>query len=204
MDTRVTAGVLHAFLIPTHPDHMAYARVHPPSYPYILSRMYLGVGSSPTASVPKQAKAFVTAFANHLPNLSGGVAQLELELFTQVVKLTNSAEPELQKALLKSTPFWNGAFRLMKKSAKVIEGETEDDKNMRLSVMARVVGTATDVLHLATLHNPKESESLVRIWANENFFGALEEGIEQLVAVRGVTSERLTLITSRPQLADVL
>lgn len=155
--------------------------------------MYLGVSPSPTASVPKQAKAFVTAFATHLPHLSGSAAQVDLEFFAQVVKLANKVEPELVTAVLKSTPFWNGAFRLMKKSAKSTDGLSEqeraEDDGVRVNIMASVVGTTADILHLATTSNPKECESLVRIWANENLFGALEEGIEQLVEVRGVTSE---------------
>ncbi|KAF9457404.1 hypothetical protein BDZ94DRAFT_1273319 [Collybia nuda] len=197
IDTRTTAGVLHGFLGPTHPHHITYVQAHPPSYPDILSRIYLGVSPSPALSVPKQAKALVTTFAAHLPILSGSVAQMDLEFFTQVFRLANTIEPELVIATLKSTPFWNSAFRLMKKSAKSTEGlsekEKEEDDRVRVSIMASVMGISADLLHLATIKNSQECEPLVRIWANENFFGALEESIEQLVAVRGITMQISTI-----------
>ncbi|RDB20306.1 hypothetical protein Hypma_012650 [Hypsizygus marmoreus] len=221
-DIKTTASILHMFFYPDHPHHAAYLRSNPElslSRSQWLSRIYLGAGPSPTSSAPRQAKAVITAFSDHLVSLSGIPARIEFDFFIGLLAAANqdNVEPEAAKAVVKSNPFWNAMFRLLKKSAKPAESEgggeeSEVEKQSRLSMMANIVGTATDILHRLYIETPRGCEGLVRIWANENLFGALEETIDLLVPIPGVTMQlgRLTgvidhiVIQGTPSLTRVM
>ena len=86
-------------------------------------------------------------------------------------------------------------FILLKKSAKPATGQgsgaTEDPEEEivhRRRVIANIVGTSANTLHKLSFKNKDECEPLVRIWGNEDFFGALEETIELLIKIPGMTS----------------
>lgn len=203
-DTKMTAAMLNMFLQPDHPRHVAYVRSNglDSSVSLLLSKILIGVGPTPTASKQKQAKALMAAFADHFVRLSGRAASAELDFLACIIGAAKheQAEPEIAKAVLKSTPFWNAMFRLLKKSAKPsaeVHGHPVDpevEKKHRFYVMSNIVGTTTNIIHDATFENPRECEPLFRIWANENLFGALDEVMEQLVGINGMTMQigRLT------------
>ncbi|RDB20304.1 hypothetical protein Hypma_012656 [Hypsizygus marmoreus] len=218
-DTKTNASVLNSFFYPEHPRHVAYVRsTSALSASQWLSRIYLGAGPSPTSSAPRQAKAIITTFGEHFARVVGIPAHVELDFFMGLLTAANrdNTEPELAKAILKSNPFWNGIFKLLRKSGKYegSEGgeEPEEGKESRMTIAANVVGTATDILHKVYLESPRESEGLVRIWTNENLFGALEETIGMLVPMPGITMQisRMTgvigniVIKGAPALTRVL
>ncbi|KAF5371518.1 hypothetical protein D9615_009617 [Tricholomella constricta] len=199
-DVKLTAAMLTMFLQPDHPRHVAYVRSNDleSATSQLLSKMLVGVGPTALASKQKQTKALMASFADHLVRLSGRSASAELDFFACIISVAkkDDTEPEITNAALKSTPLWNAMFRLLKKSAKPtsetfhgqpIDPETE--KTHRLYVMANVVGTTTNILHDASFEYPRECEPLIRIWANENLFGALEETIEFLVDITGMTMQ---------------
>jgi hypothetical protein len=124
---------------------------------------------------------------------------MEVDLFIDILKKAkkDGTEPEFFKAVIKFAPFWNSAFRLMKKMAKDPDEEEKKDakgedvadmKRSRLIVVVDLLAIGVNILHSTSLNNPRECEQLVRIWVNEGFFGALEENIESIVAVPSVTS----------------
>ncbi|KAG5651860.1 hypothetical protein H0H81_007140 [Sphagnurus paluster] len=204
-DTKMTAAMLNMFLQPDHPRHVAYVRSNglDSSVSLLLSKILIGVGPTPTASKQKQAKALMAAFADHFVRLSGRAASAELDFLACIIGAAKheQAEPEIAKAVLKSTPFWNAMFRLLKKSAKPsaeVHGHPVDpevEKKHRFYVMSNIVGTTTNIIHDATFENPRECEPLFRIWANENLFGALDEVMEQLVGINGMTSAYASLLS---------
>lgn len=189
----MTSSLLHTLLYPTHPRHVTYIEDNPPpSTPQLLSRIYLGAGPSPTSSTAKQAKAVMTTLADHLTRVAKRAIDIEYEFATGLINaaLKDNAEPELTKAVLKSTPYWNSVFRLMKKLAKPQDdSESDMDKRLRVNTIATIFGTTTNFLHRVYFEYSEDCESLLRIWANENFFGALEETIELLVPIPGMTSK---------------
>lgn len=138
----------------------------------------------------------MATFAEHLIRLTGRSAADELDFLMSVISADKS-EPEVAKLLPKATPLWNAMFRLLKKSAKPApatdqgSGATEDpeDEMMhRRRIISNIVGTSANTLHDLSFKNREECEQLVRIWGNENLLGALEETIELLVKMPGMTS----------------
>jgi hypothetical protein len=197
-DVQICTAVLYMLLHPVDERHRAYAATHPPPpAAQLLSRIYLGVGPSPTSSTVRQAKALVATFADHLWRLPATTARMEVDLFIDILGKAkkDGTEPEFFKAAIKFAPFWNSAFRLMKKMAKEPDEEekngqgedAEDIKRSRVVVVVDLLGIGINILS-TSLENPRECEQLARIWVNEGFFGALEENIESIVAVPSVTS----------------
>ncbi|KAG5641720.1 hypothetical protein DXG03_004390 [Asterophora parasitica] len=197
-DIDLTAIVLTMFLQPNHPRHIAFVRSNDleSATPQLLSKVLVGASPTPSTSKPKQIKALLAVFADHLVRLVGRRASVELDFFSCIVGVARNddAVPEIVTAILKSTPFWNAVFRLLRKSAKS-SGETlrgqpvdeETETKHRLYVMANVVGITTNVLHDASIERPRECEALARIWANENLFGSIDETVDQLVEITGMT-----------------
>ena len=135
----------------------------------------------------------MATFAEHLIRLTGRSAADELDFLMSVIS-ADASQPELAKILPKMTPLWNAIFRLLKKLAKPATGQgsgaTEDTEGMmhRRRIIANIVGTSANTLHDRSFKNKDECQSLFRIWGNENLFGALEESIELLVKIPGMTS----------------
>ncbi|RDB20218.1 hypothetical protein Hypma_012662 [Hypsizygus marmoreus] len=146
------------FLYPEHTRHVAYVRPTSalPASQW-LSRIYLGAGASPTSSPPRQAKAIIATFGEHFAHVVGIPAHVELDFFMGLLTAANrdNTLPELAKAVLKSNPFWNGVFRLVRKSGKYEGSEggedREEEKESRMVIATNIVGTATNVLHRVCL-----------------------------------------------------
>lgn len=196
LDTVLTASALHAMLDPDHPRLVAYIRSTglESSVSQIISKILVGVSPTAQSSKQQQAKTLMATFAEHLIRLTGRSAADELEFLMSVIS-AGASEPELAKTLHKATPLWNAMFRLLKKSAKPATGQgsgatedPEEEKMHRRRVIANIVGTSANTLHKLSFENREECEPLVRIWGNENLLGALEETIELLVKIPGMTS----------------
>ncbi|KAF8075759.1 hypothetical protein FPV67DRAFT_1469122 [Lyophyllum atratum] len=199
-DILLTGTLLGMLIKPEHPRHVAYVASNglESGTSRLLSKIFVGVGPAGLASKAKQSKALMTAFADHLVRITGRPAEIETDFVLHITKAaqTDRAEPELVNAVLTSTPFWNAMFRLLKKSATPAKddgpmGPVDPgyEKATRLHVMRNIVGASTNILHKASFDNPRECESLARIWGNENLFGALEETIELLVGIPGMTMQ---------------
>ncbi|KDR75038.1 hypothetical protein GALMADRAFT_211363 [Galerina marginata CBS 339.88] len=191
-DTAFTATTLYELLDLNHGDASGSAKSK------IISRILVGVESTASILKQEQAKALIVTFAEHLVRLSGSSAIDELGFLKGIILAGKNIEPEIIKTIFKATPLWNALFRLLKKSAKPTPakdqgpGTQEDpttDKRHRLLIILNIVTLSASVLHHASLYFPKECESLVRIWANENLFGALEETIQLSVAMPGMTMQ---------------
>ena len=195
-DTALTASALHVMLDPEHPRLVAYIRSAglESSVSQIISKILVGVSPTPQSSKQLQAKTLMATFAEHLMRLTGRSAADELGFLMSVIS-ADALEPELAKILPKTTPLWNAMFRLLKKSAKPATGQgsgatddTEEGMMHRRRIIANIVGTSANTLHDLSFKNKDECQSLVRIWGNENLLGALEEAIELLVKIPGMTS----------------
>ncbi|KDR75039.1 hypothetical protein GALMADRAFT_522220 [Galerina marginata CBS 339.88] len=201
-DTALTASTLYVLLDPNHPRQIAYVRSNglESAAAQIVSKILVGVGPTALSSKQQQVKALLATFAEHLGRLTAGrdgVDQLVFLMGIIAAAKKDATEPELTKAVLKATPLWNAMFRLLKKSAKPATAsadsraesvDPEVEKKYRLRMISDVVGTSANIFHDATFEYPRECEHLARIWANENLFGALEETIELLVTMPGMTS----------------
>ncbi|KDR75040.1 hypothetical protein GALMADRAFT_522291 [Galerina marginata CBS 339.88] len=206
-DTALTASSLSVLLEPSHPRLIAYVRSNglESSTAQLVSKIFVGVGPTKLSSKQQQAKALVASFSEHLVRLTGPSAGNELDfLMTIIAAAKNDAcEPEVAKTILKATPLWNALFRLLKKSAKPVPANAEErasldpesEKQQRLRVIANIVGTSANTLHNATFKHSKECEPLLRIWANENLFGALEETIDLLISLPGMTMQLTRLVS---------
>ena len=195
-DTTLTASALNAMLDPEHPRLVAYIRSTglEPSVSQVISKILVGVSPTAQSSKQQQVKTLMATFSEHLNRLTGRSAASELDLLMNVIS-AGASEPELAKILPKATPLWNAMFRLLKKSAKPATGQgsgaiedPEEEMIHRRRIIANIVGTSANTLHNLSFKNREECESLVRIWGNENLLGALEETIELLVKIPGMTS----------------
>ncbi|KAG6839600.1 hypothetical protein C0991_001018, partial [Blastosporella zonata] len=73
----------------------------------LISKIYLGLGPSATLLKQKKTKALMVTFAKHLLRLSGRAASAKLDFLGIIITAAkkDDTEPELAKAVLKSTPF---------------------------------------------------------------------------------------------------
>ncbi|KAF9533053.1 hypothetical protein CPB83DRAFT_845740 [Crepidotus variabilis] len=198
-DTMLTATTLCLMLEPEHPRQIAYVKSNglESSTHKILSKILLGVASTRQSSKQMQVKTLLATFAEHLARfagVSGRGAADDLNFLMSIIDVAkkNGTEPEVAKAVLKATPLWNAIFRLLKRSARPAavndEGnsglqDVEEERTNRLRAIANIIVILANTLHDATFEHPRECEPLVRIWANENLFGAVEETIEILVTM---------------------
>lgn len=198
-DTRLCAFALCLFFCPDIGENKAYFRTHPPPPPsQILPRIYQGVGPTATSSTAKQAKALIAAFADHLWRLSGSVACTEID-FLILVFNQDDGEPEFLKVAMNFAPFWNSVFRLMRKMTKEPDehdiqsagGSMETAKRLRFDVMSYTLNLMVTMLLPYPSDKSRECEQVVRIWINEGLFSALEETIDSLVTIRGMTSKSI-------------
>lgn len=195
-DTTFTMSALYLLVEPKHPRQIAYLRSSglKSTTSNIVSKILFGVGPTTLSSKQQQSKALLAIFAEHLVRLTGRNAEDTLEFLMAII--SDASEPELAKAVLKATPLWNAMFRLLKKSAKPTPADDqgpapqdpEIEKKHRLRIISSIVGTSANILHDASFKHRRECEPLVRIWANENLFGGLEETIDILVTISGMTS----------------
>ncbi|KAG6909220.1 hypothetical protein DXG01_001527 [Tephrocybe rancida] len=195
LDTQLTASVLSGLVQPEHPRHIAYVRSNDleSALPQILNKLFTGAAPLNAISKPKQAKALLAGFTDHIGRLTGGLAKNELLFLSALTKaVKHDTEPELVRAVLAHAPLWNAMFRLLKKSAKASPqgpwdqstGETEF--NGRAMIVQCIVGLAANTIHGAMFDNFRECEPLARMWANEGFFGAFEETIDLIVQIPGM------------------
>ncbi|KIM48738.1 hypothetical protein M413DRAFT_437915 [Hebeloma cylindrosporum] len=199
VDTTLTASTLYLMLEPNHPRQIAYMRSSglESATSKIISKILVGVSPTGQSSKQQQARTLIATFAEHLVRLTGRDAANEVNFLMGITTTDNSEpDPEIMKVLPKATPLWNAMFRLLKKSAKpgpaTDQGSRQDpetEKMHRLRVISNIVGASANTLHHFSLKNPEECEPLVRIWGNENFLGALEETIEILVKMPGMTMQ---------------
>jgi hypothetical protein len=193
LDTALTASTLYVMLDPNHPRQIAYIRSSglESATSQIISKILVGVSPTAQSSKQQQARTLIATSAEHLIRLTGRSAADELDFLMTVIS-PNASDPELAKVVPKATPLWNAMFRLLKKSAKPAPSgapqDPEDEMIHRQRVIANIVGTSANTLHNLTFKNREECEPLVRIWGNENLLGALEETIELLVKMPGMTS----------------
>jgi len=188
-------------LEPNHPRQVAYIRSSglESATSQIISKILVGISPTALSSKQQQTRTLLATFAEHLTRLTGRSAADELDFLMSIISAADkdASEPELAKLLPKATPLWNAMFRLLKKSAKPVPANTqrssasqdpEAELGHRLRIISNIVGISANTLHDLTFKNPGECESLVRIWGNENLLGALEETIELLVKMPGMTS----------------
>ncbi|KDQ07619.1 hypothetical protein BOTBODRAFT_598562 [Botryobasidium botryosum FD-172 SS1] len=207
-DIRATASALYLLIDPKemHPRQAAYYRSNglEAKSSQIMSKILLGISPTAHSSKQQQAKTLFATFAENLLRSTGRTSADQLDFLTAILDMAqkgakkDGAELEVAKGVLKATPLWNVLFRLLKKSAKPGpsgDSDAETEKMHRLRFMRGVVGVAANALHDASFSHPGECETLVRIWANENFFGALEETIETLIEKPGMTVQ-LTRLAS--------
>ncbi|KDQ07620.1 hypothetical protein BOTBODRAFT_70311 [Botryobasidium botryosum FD-172 SS1] len=207
-DMRTTSSILYALIDPSemHPRQEAYFRSNglDAKLSQIIPKILLGVSPTVHSSKQQQAKTLLAAFAENLLRSTGHTSAHQLDLLMIILHVArdrakeDDAIPEVTKAALRSTPLWSALFRLLKKSAKPgpsDESDPEQEKAHRLRFMRSAVGVAANTLHDASFDNPDQCEPLLRIWANENFFGALEETIEILITRPGMAMQ-LTRLAS--------
>ena len=188
-------------LDPNHPRQIAYMRSSglESSRSQIISKILVGVSPTEQSSKQQQARTLMATFAEHLTRLTGRSAADELDFLMSVIS-KDEPDPELAKVFPKATPLWNAMFRLLKKSAKPAPAtdrtpqDPEEEMFHRQRVISNIVGTSANTLHDLTFKNREECEPLVRIWGNENLLGALEEIIELLVKMPGMTSALLPVL----------
>ena len=204
-DTSITGSALRVMLDPGHPRQAQYIRSNglESSTPHIISKILVGVSPTAQSSKQQQAKTLMATFSEHLIRLTGRSAADEFAFLMSVIS-NGASEPELAKNLHKSTPLWNAIFRLLKKSAKPAPAtgqgssrieDPEEEMMHRQRVISNIVGTSANVLHDLSFKNREECEALVRIWGNENILGALEEVIELLIKIPGMTSAFVVLFS---------
>ncbi|KAG6907191.1 hypothetical protein DXG01_010034 [Tephrocybe rancida] len=201
LDSKLNCTVLAVLLSPDHPRHVAYVCSNnlEGSLPNVMHKIYTGVTPTNTTTKLKQAKALLAGFTEHLirSNTNARLAVVELRFLLEVMTVasTDGFEPELARAVLGHTPLWNALFRLLKKCAKPLgvgeagEEESSAKKILRMNVIQNIVGLAGNTLHQAMFANPRECEPFIRICVNEGFFGALEETIELIVEIKGMTMQ---------------
>ena len=70
-------------------------------------------------------------------------------------------------------------------------GSMETAKRLRFDVMSYTLNLMVTMLLPYPSDKSRECEQLVRIWINEGLFSALEETIDSLVTIRGMTSKSI-------------
>ncbi|KAF9535646.1 hypothetical protein CPB83DRAFT_842092 [Crepidotus variabilis] len=209
-DIMATAATLSEVLSPSHPRIVAYMNSQPAglasSSSIIVSKILVGLGPTDTSPKQQQVKIFTAKFAEHLTRLNIRCAGEQLEFFMNLLSAAEkgASEPELPKAVLKSAALWNAVIRLLKKTAKPEPASEQEprvaespqaEKLHRVRAIANCMNMLAHILHTATFANPQECGHLIRIWANENLFGVIEDIIDILIDTPGMTMH-LTRIAS--------
>lgn len=119
-----------------------------------------------------------------------------------LVAKKDDAAPEIAAFLQGAAQFWSALFRVLRKSTRSIcdeaGSESEKEKAKKLLFIDYAIALTANTLHSASFDRPRECEPLVRIWANENLLGAVEEIISKLVEITGTTCECPIQLFCRP------
>jgi hypothetical protein len=165
------------------PEHASYVAEHgAPSSEQLLSLVYTGVSSKPTSPRSSQAEAITRAVAKHL-TLGGDVARHCLNLLIRLCALAlDSGDQHLYPALCSSGGLWSNCVGIIRKLSSEPEVLHNDLVNFTLGLM-------TNVLHTSLRIGLAERASLVRVWAEQGFFDALEKNIDLIITTYAGYSE---------------